>query len=320
MESSFLPAVTIVIIGRNEAKNLPTCIRSAQNMDYPASQVTILYIDTSSSDGSPKVAFAFGAEVFEEHNLPPTAALARNRGLKEAATEVIHFVDGDIEIDPGYLREAVRLIGKDGVVCVFGRLQERFAKHNWIANLLDYPWKIKNPGLCDSPGTGGTFLRSALLETGGYNPVLVRGEEFELGLRLRHRGYKILLIDHYMGIHDYGISTLTGVWGKYVSMGRHFGSLIWTNRRNASSAERRTAVKFAIQGVIAILLLLFVVLTTSWWLLLAGPLTLCVYILFHYWQPPMLRRVRIGYFLMEYFFKPAIWLGMLQVMLKLNTP
>lgn len=319
MEPPFLPAVTIIIIGRNEAKNLPTCIRSAQNMDYPAAKVTILYIDTSSTDGSPEVARSFGIKVFEENGKTPTAALARNRGLKESSTEIIHFVDGDMEIDSGYLQEAVNQVGKNGVVCVFGRLQERFARENWVANLLDYPWKIKMPGFYDSPGAGGTFMRNALLDVGGYNPRLARGEETELGLRLRNRGYKILLIDHIMGIHDYGTTTLIGVWKRYVGMGRHFGSLLSMKGKDVVSAERRTALKFAIQGAVAFMFTLFVSVTTLWWLLLVLPILLLVYILFRYWQPPVLRQVRLEYFLMEYLFKPAIWWGILVVLFRSKT-
>ncbi len=315
MEKNSQPAVTIVIIGRNEARNLPACIQSIREMNYPQDLLEVIYIDTSSSDGSPEVARACGVTVYEESGKPPTAALARNRGLKEASSEIIHFIDGDMTLDPDYLANAVQYLGKNNVVCVFGRLLERSAKDNWIANLLDYPWKMKTPGPFDAPGAGGTFLRSALLEVGGYNPNLARGEETELGLKLRNLGYQVLMIDHYMGIHDYGITTLAGVWGKYISMGRHFGSLLQMNNSGNVTLERQTAKKSAFQAAITFCGVIFIILTKWYWLMLAAPLVLFTYVLARYWQTPNLRSTRLGYFLLEYFFKPAIWWGMLQTSL-----
>jgi len=315
-----LPCVSIVIIGRNEAKNLPSCIMSIREMEYPQDRYEIIYVDTDSADGSPAVARSLGIKVCEEHSDFPSPGRARNRGWREAKYDVVHFVDGDIVVDPHYLTTAVACLGGDGVACVIGRLQERNAADNLITRILEYPWKVRRPGDIDSPGAGGTFLKSALAEVGGYRFDLFRGEETELGARLRDRGYRVLLIDHSMGTHDYGIRHIGGLWGRYKNIGRSFAQVLRLKPSSSIAAERQAAMRTLVQGSLAIVGIAVVLLFGNWRIFLAAPVLLSLYIVVRYWQPRHLRRLRIAYFMMEYFFKPAIWTGMIQFALARTKP
>lgn len=312
--------VSIVIIGRNEAKNLPACVRSIQEMNYPQDHLQILYVDTDSTDGGPDVARALGVTVHEEHSDFPSPGRARNRGWREARHDVIHFVDGDIVMDPCYLTMAVACLGRDRVACVIGRLQERNASDNLITRILEYPWKMRRPGDVDAPGAGGTFLKSALAEVGGYNSDVSRGEETELGARLRDRGYRVLLIDHSMGTHDYGIRHVGGLWARYKNMGRSFARVLQLNPSLSIATERRAAMKALVQSFLAIAGIGVVLSFGMWWILLAAPVFLASYVVVRYLQPPHLRSLRIAYFMLEYFFKPAIWMGMIQYKLTRAKP
>ncbi|NUO09316.1 MAG: glycosyltransferase [Candidatus Brocadia sp.] len=225
-EEKDLPKVSIVIIGRNEAENLKNCIHSILNMNYPQELLEVIYVDTNSNDGSPEIAKSLGIKVCEEYSNTPSPALARNRGWKETKYDVVHFVDGDTVIYPNYLLEAIGYLGKNHTACVFGKLNEKNKKTNWISNLLHTDWKIKKVGFVASPGAGGTFLKSALSKVGGYNSKIRAGEEPDIGIRLRREGYQIRLIDSYMCMHDYGLNTIGSLLKRYFFWGMNMSNLL----------------------------------------------------------------------------------------------
>ena len=77
-----LPCVSVVIIGRNEAENLPACIQSIGEMDYLQDSLELMYVDTDSTDGSPDVARSLGVTVYKEHGNVPSPGRAHNRGWR----------------------------------------------------------------------------------------------------------------------------------------------------------------------------------------------------------------------------------------------
>ena len=311
-DSGNQPKVSIVIIGRNEAGNLPTCIHSVRQMNYPPDLLEITYVDTDSTDGSPMVARSLGITVYEEHSSFPSPGRARNRGWREARHDIVHFVDGDMTIDPGYLWEAVQHLGPGGVVCVFGRIEERHAARNPIVRALEYPWKQKQPGYIDAPGAGGTFCKSALEEIGGYNPDLLKGQETELGRRLRARGYRILLIEQMMGTHDYGINTFRDLWNRYRGIGRSLAKVMQLAASPSINEGKRAACRNLAQAALGVVTLIGLLLAGLWWAIPLSPGLLALYVTARYWQPARLRKQRIAYFMLFYLLRPAVWAGMFE--------
>lgn len=313
------PFISIVIIGRNEARNLPACIQSVQEIDYPQDRIEILYVDTDSSDGSPSLARSLGVQVHEESSSFPSPGRARNRGWKEAKYDLIHYIDGDMLIGPDYLKEAVQHLRDVDVACVIGRVRELSADTNLITSVLDYPWKSRRPGLVDAPGAGGTFKKGVLRELGGYDAEILKGQESELGLRIRRRGYKILMIDKDMGIHDYGIRTPLDLWGWFMTHGRslaHILSLSPSRQSADLSTEERIAKRALLQLPLAVLFTILLFVLGIWWVLLLIPFILFGSVVFRHWQPTQLRNQRILYFTFQYLYKPAIWAGMIEYFVK----
>ncbi len=310
-EDSRLPGISIVVIGRNESKNLPDCFQSIREMDYPQDKLEIIYVDTDSVDDSPDIARQYGAKVFEEHSDFPTPGLARNRGLREAIYEIVHFVDGDMTVSPIYLREAVRYLKYNGVASVIGKLDLPKKSKNAISRILHFVWEKKQTGYVSTPGAGGTFTKSALLKVGGYNPELLRGEETDLGYRLRKSGMRIILIDKVMGTHDYDIRTPLDLWERFYNMGRSFAKILQLKPTESLACEQRAARRVVFQGIIAMVGGMVLIFLKLWWVVVALPLLLAMYVLVRYWQHPEQRLKRILYFLLEYFIKPVIWIGMI---------
>ncbi len=138
------PAIGVVVIGRNEGERLRRCLRS-----LGAQAAACVYVDSGSADDSVAFARSVGALVVElDKAIPFTAARARNEGaaaLRRAgrAVEFLQFVDGDCEIEAGWLARAAAALRADpGLAVVFGRRRER-ARDASVWNLLcDLEWDV----------------------------------------------------------------------------------------------------------------------------------------------------------------------------------
>jgi len=166
-----------------------------------------------------------GAQVVElDLAVPFTAARARNAGFAklcevEPGLELVQFVDGDCEVVADWLGEAEATIRRDpslAVVC--GRLRERHPDASIYNRLCDLEW---NTPVGYAAASGGiALMRSqAFSEIGGFNPELIGGEEPDLCLRLRQRGYRILRIDAEMSLHDANITRFSQWWRRSVRSG-----------------------------------------------------------------------------------------------------
>ncbi len=316
-----IPCVSIVIIGRNEADNLSECIRSVLNIDYPADRFEVIYVDTGSTDNSMEIARSLNIRAVEEHGEFPSPGLARNRGIKEAQHEIIHFVDGDMTMDPGYLRKAVGFLSVDRIACVIGNVLERGSDRNFLARVLNYPWSVRESGFVDAPGGGGTFLRSALEITGGYNPLILKGQETELGYRLRAKGYRIYMIDHTMGVHDYGIDSLNGLVKRSYLMGISYGMVMTMSRERSYGDLFRRARNLILQGVVFLALVLFLLVTGRILFVLALPLLTALYVVARYYREIFRNKNLYGYayYLLMHLNKPVVLLGMTTFFLRRFT-
>lgn len=230
------PNVSVVVIGYNEADNLLRTFTAIRNMNYPLEFIELIYVDSGSTDCSVQIAQKFTSRIFIE-DIWPSAARNRNRGLFESKFDIVHFVDGDVNLHPDYLYEAVLRITGHEAQCVFGNLKE-LTNNKWDSILIhDYQNRIH--GYVDSPGAGGTFLKNSLIAINGWDERIPRGEEIELGIRFREAGYKILFINRLMGLHDYGVKNILNYFRKQISEGRSMGA-IW-QIKSKNEFTRQTA-------------------------------------------------------------------------------
>ena len=312
-EDGYLPFVSVIVIGKNEERNLRACFRSILAMDYPSDRLELIYIDSGSSDGSVKIARGFGAKIFEERSAFPTPGLARNRGIKESRHDRLHFVDGDMTIDKGYLKQAIGYLGKNNVACVIGRVLERTRGKNIFSKMLDYEWMKKKAGYIDAPGAGGTFLKGALLEVGGYNPLILKGQETELGFRIRESGYLIYMLDSVMGIHDYDITNLLGWVKRCYIMGKSYGKILTLPPKQSYSELTFHARSLLIQGPILLALFLLVLINGKLLYLLGILAVVVAYVIIRYWDEYYCRRDWhvLAYYLLMQVSKPIALAGML---------
>jgi glycosyltransferase involved in cell wall biosynthesis len=212
--------LAVVVIGRNEGARLVRCLESVRDH-----ATTVVYVDSASTDGSVAAAGQLQAQVVNlDMSRPFSAARARNEGARAALaaapnTQFIQFIDGDCELIGDWLAKARDLLLESptlGAVC--GRRRERHPQHAIYNRLCDAEW---NTPVGPATAFGGdVMLRvQALLEAGWYRDDVIAGEEPELSIRLRRKGWQILRADADMTHHDAAILQFKQWWKRTVRCG-----------------------------------------------------------------------------------------------------
>lgn len=218
--------IGVVVIGRNEGQRLIDCLTSIR-----AVTGNIVYVDSASTDGSITVAKQIGATVVMlEMDRPFTAARARNEGvlaLKSAFPDFrfVQFVDGDCVLVPGWMERAIAFIEqREDVAIVCGRRRERHPSDSIYNALCDLEWDTP---VGEAAACGGDSLvrAKAFEEVGGFNPRIMAGEEPELCVRLRARGWKIWRLDTEMTLHDAAMSRFRQWWIRSIRSGYGFAEV-----------------------------------------------------------------------------------------------
>lgn len=203
----------VVAIGRNEGERLRICLTSVEQQ----AGVTV-YVDSGSTDGSAELARSLGAVVVDlDMRLPFTAARARNAGferLSALASELqfVQFVDGDCEVRATWLSQACAFLDAHAdVAAVCGRRRERYPEYSVYNLLCDLEW---NSPVGEARACGGDVLMraAALRQSGGYRDGLIAGEEPELCIRLRGKGWRIWRLDAEMTLHDAAMTRFSQWW------------------------------------------------------------------------------------------------------------
>lgn len=253
------PALGIVAIGRNEGERLVRCLAS-----MPAG-TPVVYVDSASTDGSVEAARTAGATVLPlDMARPFTAARARAEGVallseRVPATEFVMFIDGDCELEPGWLAAASAFLGAHpDYAAVCGRRRERFPKASLYNQVADWEWDTP---VGEAAACGGDALMrlDAYRAVGGFDPTMIAGEEPELGSRLRAGGWRIMRLDAPMTIHD-AATYRFGQWWKRAVRGGFGYAQAWRATRGSLYAQdlRRMAVWAVIVPLAAIALAVLV--------------------------------------------------------------
>jgi GT2 family glycosyltransferase len=215
--------IGVVAIGRNEGERLRACLTSLVGRAG-----TLVYVDSGSSDDSVAMSRQLGALVVElDRGTPFTAARARNLGFARLREEVpgvelVQFVDGDCEVVQGWIERAEReMDAHPDVAVVCGRRRERHPEASIYNRLCDIEWDTPI-GFANACGGDALMRVAALAEAGGYNPDLIAGEEPELCLRLRQRGWKILRVDAEMTLHDAAMTRFRQWWRRAMRAGHAY--------------------------------------------------------------------------------------------------
>ncbi len=245
---SHLPAIDCVLIGVNCSKTLGRCIDSLLASDYPSEKIRIYYVDGGSTDRSIEVARGYGSvALIALHPEYPTPGMGRNHGWKQGSSELVHFLDSDTILNPDWLKIAVKAMDDEQIGAVMGFRKEMHPEHsvyNWIGNI---EW---NGPIGESSCFGGDVLlkRKVLEKTGGYDELLVGGEDPELSRRIIRDGWKIVRLDALMTQHDLAMKTVRQYLARAFRSGYGFAAVRKREAEAGSDFWKYEFQKIAIKG------------------------------------------------------------------------
>ena len=264
-------SVGVIVIGRNEGERLRRCLESVKGLH------SVIYVDSSSSDGSVKLARDLGVDVVElDMSQPFSAARARNEGFEfmsrqHPAIEFVQFVDGDCEIVEGWVTRAVHeLEMKPEIAVVAGRRRERFPCRSLFNRLCDIEW---NTPVGQAKACGGDALMraAAFRQVGGYDPKVIAGEEPELCVRLRANGWVVQRIDAEMTLHDAAMTRFSQWWRRMERSGHAYAQGAAIHGRPPEMHWVKESRSILFWGALyPVCLLLLAIITQGWGLCLAA--------------------------------------------------
>ena len=255
-------AVSVVVIGRNESARLPRCLASIQRAAWNGLPWELIYVDSRSSDSSVTIAKSLGARVLDLGSANTCAAAARNVGWRAAQGAFVLFLDGDTELEPEFLTQALPVLCNPKTVAVWGHRRESNPTQSIYTRVLDLDW-IFAPGKVDYFGGDALVRRRALQEVGGFDDALVAGEEPELSQRLRARGWQIEHIDVPMTRHDLGIRSLRAWWVRAERAGLAYAQVAARFRDTSDPLWSRESRRNLWHGATLLALSLLMILTLT---------------------------------------------------------
>lgn len=241
------PALSVVIVGRNEGDRLVRCLQSVVAASPRVGSWEIIYVDSASNDGSVERAAQFGARVISVTPSHPCAAAGRNAGWRAARAAIVLLLDGDTVLAPGFVEKALSEFCDPRVGVVFGDRRESDPEGSIYNRVLDLDW-IVPAGAIEFCGGEALVRREVLEIVGGYDERLMAAEDTELCARIRAFGYTILHLDLPMVHHDLAMTRFSQYWRRALRTGYAYAQVSERIRPVDSPVWYRQARRNRAQG------------------------------------------------------------------------
>lgn len=187
--------ISFILIGRNEGERLIRSINSVYKFvkEENINNYEIIYVDSKSSDESINNAMALGVnKIFLIEGIC-NAAIGRNIGAKESQGDILFFLDGDMELIPGFFSSIVDMDGNMKYPFVSGIENDILYDNEWnhVTNRCRRKF-IPNKDTYEKT-TGGLFCITKHLwqEVGGMDNRFFRCQDLDLGIRLYRKGFPL---------------------------------------------------------------------------------------------------------------------------------
>lgn len=195
------PRISVVVPAYNEEEKIRETINSISDAEYPEMK-EIIIVNDGSTDRTAEIVEEIAGKNHEVKLLDVERggkSNAINKGIEISSGEIIVVIDADSLIGKNSLVEIVKPFSDDSVGGVSGIIRGIETKNplTWFQDfeyILSSGWRFicdKVDGTYIFPGIGA-FRKGALIEVGGFSDDTL-SEDFDIGIRLRKRGYKLVM-------------------------------------------------------------------------------------------------------------------------------
>jgi len=254
--------ISVVVIGKNEGSRLDTCLTHAKRALHMLSY-ELIYVDSRSTDDSGTIAKAHGARCFQLEDENTTAGLGRYVGTQASHGEYLLFLDGDMQLQPGFVERAMMKMAAEGYDGACGIREDHYMKSGEVVSINENYFGCERERIVPEFG-GAIFLKAeALKKCGGWSPDTIACEEAELHARLLAHGCRIVEMPIPMIVHCDAVRDDRSLLHVFFSMRRlGEGQAMRCAMANGSAKAyiRREKEKFtcyALDWLCVLLLLLF---------------------------------------------------------------
>lgn len=189
--------ISIVIKTLNEEKRIAATIESALAALSDCDGEVII-ADSGSRDRTIEITSSY--PVILAQIQPPARAscgIGPQLGFQYSSGTYICLLDGDMILDPDFPSAAMRFLENNpDVAGVTGHVQEMEIDNLEYSRRVQRNAPESRTGTIDRMNGGGLYRRSAIEEVGYISDRNLHGyEEFDLGVRLRHKGWTLHRLD-----------------------------------------------------------------------------------------------------------------------------
>ncbi|MEN9990202.1 MAG: hypothetical protein RL508_1181 [Actinomycetota bacterium] len=256
-----LKSVSYIMPVLNEEKYLDTAVLSILEQDFKGPVEIILALGPS-TDATDDIAAKLAAShpVKLVRNAAGTTSAGLNAAIAAASNDVVVRVDAHAKLMPGYTRLAVEILNTTGAANVGGVMKAvgHHAFQSAVAWAYNSPFGLGGGSFHVGGEAGpsdsvylGVFDRSVLNALGGFDPAVIRGQDWELNLRIRQSG-RVVWFDPRLQVEYHPRSSWQRLARQFYDTGIWRGEL---TRRNLGAASLRYFAPPVLVLVIAISLI-----------------------------------------------------------------
>ena len=198
-----MKGVSVIIKSLNEEAHIEAAIRSAL-AGVRAVGGEVILADSCSTDRTIEIARRFPITIVQLADPGERCCgIGPQLGFQEAKCEYVFIMDGDMELEPGFLEVALEEFDRDSSLAGVGGMMEESGNLNveFRQRRLRASEKRK-PGPATHLGGGGLYRAAAVRSVGFFsNRNLHSFEELELGVRLTHAGWKLIRLPLISRLH-----------------------------------------------------------------------------------------------------------------------
>jgi glycosyltransferase involved in cell wall biosynthesis len=218
MASAHQPLVSVIIPAYQAAEHIASALESVLAQTFSSYEIVVINDGSSDTPQLLEVLRPYQDRIryLEQHNQGPSAA--RNAGIRAAEGSYVAFLDSDDYWSPSYLAEQIQVLEgpptRDLVYCNAQRVGPLAGRWPTCMDASPSQGPVNFESLIREQCTVLTSFtvarRQAVLDAGLFDPAFRRSEDFDLWLRMAHRGSRMDYRRSILGAHTLREEGLSG--------------------------------------------------------------------------------------------------------------